>query len=79
MTTVELTSDVFTLGHDLHDADGFVLLDFVSFVLGLAARLVVGGANVWADGICATLALKGRVANIHGLNEGLKRRKKQNS
>ena len=73
-----LTGDVLALGHDLHDADGLVLLHLVGLVLGLAAGLVVGGANVGADGVGAALALKGSVAHVYGLHEGLERRRKKN-
>ena len=68
-----LTCDVVALGHDLHDADGLVLLDLVGLVLGLAVRLVVRGADLGADGLVAALPHDGSVAHVHSLVEGLKK------
>ena len=68
-----LTCDVVALGHDLHDADGLVLLDLVGLVLGLAVRLVVRGADLGAHGLVAALPHDGSVAHVHGLVEGLKK------
>ena len=67
------TSDVLALFHQLHGADGLVLLDLVGVVAGLAVGLVLGAADVRADGLGAARALDGGVADAHSLIEWLEK------
>ena len=66
-----VTCDVFALLHELHGADGLVLLDLVSVVPRLAVGLVLGAANIRPDSLAAAGSLHGCVADAHSLVEGL--------
>ena len=67
----ELTCDVVALLHELHGADGLVLLDLVGLVARLAVGLVVRRADLGADGAVAALPHHRSVAHVDGLVEGL--------
>ena len=74
-----LTRDVVALLHELHGADGLVLLDLVGLVARLAVGLVVRRADLGADGAVAALPHHRRVAHVHRLIEGLQARNKQSN
>ena len=73
---VLLTGDVVALLHELHGADGLVLLDLVGLVARLAVGLVVRRADLGADGLVAALSHHRRVAHVHRLVEGLQGRER---
>ena len=72
-TTFEdkLTRNVLALLHDLHPADGLVLLHLVGLVPRLAVGLVVGRADVGAERLVAALANHWRVTDVDRLVERL--------